>query len=164
VNWPDTHSLWNVHRIRHAVAIDERRRPYREFLVAPRAGVEEVWFAGVHSDIGGTFENCQLATVSLKWVFEAVCHELNLRDEQPTEAFARWCTVSPDFATADIHTNDWQWNIFIPRRRHFPDTAQLHETIRIRRGKEPAYLAKLANSDDPARWADPDWNTPPTFT
>jgi uncharacterized protein (DUF2235 family) len=163
VMWPDTHSLWNVCRIRHAVAIDERRRPYREFLVTPREDVEEVWFAGVHSDIGGTFENCQLATIALKWVFQAVCHELNLRDEKPAEAFARWCTVSPDFATAQIHKNSWPWDIFIPRRRQIGKTARLHDTVRIRRATDPTYLPNLANADDPGRWADPDWGTPPRF-
>ena len=55
IAWPYTHQLPNAQRIRHAVSIDERRRPFREYPIDdPDEGSrEEVWFAGVHSDIGG---------------------------------------------------------------------------------------------------------------
>ena len=41
--------------IRHAVAIDERRAFFRQNLFRPAPGqdVLELWFPGVHSDIGG---------------------------------------------------------------------------------------------------------------
>src|ERR671913_369225 len=35
LRWPDTRQLPNVDRIRHAVAIDEKRRPFAEYLVHP---------------------------------------------------------------------------------------------------------------------------------
>src|SRR6266702_3316094 len=66
--WPGTKRLRNVKKIRHAVSIDERRRPFHEFLVKSQ-DFEEVWFAGVHCDVGGTFKECKLATIALKWVF-----------------------------------------------------------------------------------------------
>src|SRR4051812_10612356 len=71
--WPGISVLPNVRRLRHAVSIDERRLPYRAVLVTPREGFEEVWFAGVHSDVGGTFPDSRLATVALKWVLGEVC-------------------------------------------------------------------------------------------
>ena len=45
----------SVKHIRHAVAIDERRAFFRQNLFRPAPGqdVLELWFPGVHSDIGG---------------------------------------------------------------------------------------------------------------
>lgn len=63
---PWTAQLPNVRILRHAVSIDERRRPYKPLLLkysldAKHEGrFKEVWFAGVHSDIGGTFQDNQL--------------------------------------------------------------------------------------------------------
>lgn len=45
----------NVRVARHAVAIDERRKDFTPTLWSEKQGVDvkQVWFAGVHSDIGG---------------------------------------------------------------------------------------------------------------
>ncbi len=163
VKWPDTTTLWNVRRLRHAVSIDERRRPFHEFLVEPRAGFEEVWFAGVHSDVGGTFLDCELATIALKWVFDGICQELHLRDRKHAAAYAKWCTVDAEFATAAAHDNGWTWKLLPGRTRPIPGTALLHETVKLRRARQPFYLRTLGNADQPSRWADPGWLTPASF-
>lgn len=68
----------------HALALDERRGPYRPTLwtgeahqVPGRAGnsvpqkVRQVWFAGVHSDIGGGYNDDKaLADVPLAWMVD----------------------------------------------------------------------------------------------
>ena len=99
--WPYTRSLCNVARIRHAVSIDERRRPYREYLVERHPlGLQERWFAGVHADVGGTFPDHRLATIALKWVTDGVVGELAIN----AEAYEQDCTVTVDFADAPIQT------------------------------------------------------------
>ncbi|HEY2548948.1 MAG TPA: DUF2235 domain-containing protein [Streptosporangiaceae bacterium] len=160
LHWPNTRTLPNVRQLRHAVSIDENRRPYREFLVEPRDGFEEAWFSGVHCDVGGTLKDHELATVALKWVFDGVRSQLLLRDRDPVAAYERFCRVTRKFATGKINKNDWAWNLLIPRRRHIPDKAVLHETVRIRRECCPPYLADLPNADLPSRWTDPDWLKP----
>lgn len=46
----------NVERAAHCVALDEDRTAYdRVLLAGPESVVEEVWFPGVHSDIGGGY-------------------------------------------------------------------------------------------------------------
>jgi uncharacterized protein (DUF2235 family) len=56
MGWSYTRTLPRVVAGRHAVSIDEKRRPFREYLVdAKQTAIDEVWFAGVHSDIGGGF-------------------------------------------------------------------------------------------------------------
>jgi uncharacterized protein (DUF2235 family) len=74
LNWAYTRQLPNASTVWHAVSIDEKRRPYREYLVEAKGSkpvLNETWFAGVHSDIGGTFEDDpRLADISLKWIAE----------------------------------------------------------------------------------------------
>ena len=60
--YPFTRKLPRVKYVRHAIAIDEQRRPYPEYPVAldednSETELVEAWFAGVHSDIGGAFES-----------------------------------------------------------------------------------------------------------
>lgn len=58
----------------HALAIDERRAPFRPSLWEgkPKDGqvVEQVWFAGVHSDIGGGYVERGLCDVVFMWIKE----------------------------------------------------------------------------------------------
>ncbi|HEY2151214.1 MAG TPA: DUF2235 domain-containing protein [Vicinamibacterales bacterium] len=50
----------------HALALDERRL---SFLPTRLPGADEVWFRGVHSDIGGGNSNRGLNDITLKWMF-----------------------------------------------------------------------------------------------
>ena len=60
----------------HAIAIDERRKSFEPTLwqptTAPGQWVEQVWFAGVHSDVGGGYADDQrgLADIALVWMGE----------------------------------------------------------------------------------------------
>lgn len=57
----------------HAMAIDERRRDFpvtlwnEKNLVAGQT-VEQVWFAGVHSDVGGWYDSRALSSIALCWM------------------------------------------------------------------------------------------------
>ncbi len=57
----------------HAVAIDEGRRPFAPTLWAnrPAAGqqVEQLWFPGVHSDVGGGRPSTALSDRALLWMW-----------------------------------------------------------------------------------------------
>lgn len=59
----------------HALAIDERRGPFAPTLWtcpkdAPNQSVEQVWFAGVHSNIGGGYPDRGLSDQALVWMIE----------------------------------------------------------------------------------------------
>jgi uncharacterized protein (DUF2235 family) len=62
----------------HAVAIDERREPFAPTLwEQPREDegrnwLEQAWFAGVHSDVGGGYPDDGLSDVALQWMIERV--------------------------------------------------------------------------------------------
>src|SRR6267143_5215929 len=76
VHFPFTRATKNpdFQIIRHAVSIDERRAFFRENLFGPphdsQQDVKEVWFAGVHSDVGGSYpeSESQLSQIALRWM------------------------------------------------------------------------------------------------
>nr|ART37968.1 F36 [uncultured bacterium] len=87
----DTGLNINVGYARHALAIDERRKafdrvPWGTPGVWPErpkdapAWFEQLWFAGCHSDIGGSYpeEESRLSDISLHWMLEAA-HSVGLK-------------------------------------------------------------------------------------
>jgi Uncharacterized conserved protein len=75
--YPFTAKLSNVAIVRHAVSIDERRWFFRQNRITPQPhqDAREVWFAGVHSDVGGGYpeEMGGLWRVTFEWMLrEAV--------------------------------------------------------------------------------------------
>ncbi|HEY3996662.1 MAG TPA: DUF2235 domain-containing protein [Mycobacterium sp.] len=158
LRWPYTRALPNVARIRHAVSIDERRRPYREYLVERHPlGLEERWFAGVHADVGGTFmPDHRLATIALKWVTDGIVGDLAL----DAAAYQRQCAVTEDFADAPIHDNGKLWYLVGRRRRKMGPDALVHPSVLVRRRDNPSYLPNLSTeqqrlSADPTDWTSP---------
>ncbi|MEA3044066.1 MAG: hypothetical protein QOH47_1904 [Sphingomonadales bacterium] len=77
---------------RHALALDEERDafqpvPWDEPHGTDRERIKQVWFAGVHADVGGGYPDDSLAYVSLAWMMkEAQAAELELRPEKVAEA------------------------------------------------------------------------------
>ena len=65
----------NTHNVFHAMALDETRLLFpltRLSGSAPATGVvlQEVWFRGVHSDVGGGNGNDTLNGIALNWIFQ----------------------------------------------------------------------------------------------
>jgi uncharacterized protein (DUF2235 family) len=157
LRWPYTRALPNVARIRHAVSIDEQRRPYREYLVERHPlGLEERWFAGVHADVGGTFADHRLATIALKWVTDGVVNELAI----DADTYRQQCTVTEDFANAPIHNNGKLWYLVGRRKRPMGPDTLVHPSVLVRRRDNPNYLPTLT-AEQQQRSADPtDWTNP----
>jgi uncharacterized protein (DUF2235 family) len=59
-----------------ALAIDEKRGPFQPAIWTPPAAnadhqrLEQVWFAGVHSDVGGGYPDPALAEIALLWMVD----------------------------------------------------------------------------------------------
>jgi len=61
----------------HAMAIDERRRAFSPTAWVTdkeqdRSGVEQVWFAGAHSNVGGGYRRTGLSDLALIWMIARV--------------------------------------------------------------------------------------------
>lgn len=62
-----------VRHARQALAIDERRLDFRPELwqgCAPHQSLEQRWFAGSHSNVGGGYVQDGLANISLRWLLD----------------------------------------------------------------------------------------------
>ena len=54
----------------HALALDEPRQSFRPVLWSRAANVEQVWFAGAHSDTGGGYPRQGLSLIAMHWMIE----------------------------------------------------------------------------------------------
>jgi hypothetical protein len=71
VGFHDSNLLKIVENAYQALAIDERRGPFRPALWDKATGqrnVQQVWFAGAHSNIGGGYPDAGLSDLALKWM------------------------------------------------------------------------------------------------
>jgi hypothetical protein len=64
----------------HAIAVDEKRSAFSPTLWVSRTGkpvragqkVEQVWFAGAHSNVGGSYEDTGLSDLAFQWMVQRV--------------------------------------------------------------------------------------------
>lgn len=163
----------SVESVRHAVAIDERRTMFRPQLwpqggeywgnpfnktAAKPQDVREVWFAGVHGDVGGGYPEAEsgLTKVALQWMIEQTT---------PTGLFYRTQTVNdivlgrnpekpyvaPDARAREHNSMTWAWSLLelVPQwqqkgqesaqkgrftipffaRRSIPTGARIHQSV-----------------------------------
>lgn len=70
----DTELSGSVKNASHALAIDERRSAFKPTLwqYKPKQGqsIEQMWFPGVHSNVGGGYPDRSLSDISLKWMIQ----------------------------------------------------------------------------------------------
>jgi uncharacterized protein (DUF2235 family) len=117
-HFPGTKATHNpdLHYVRHAVSIDERRALFRQNLFGtphgPEQDIEEIWFAGVHSDVSGSYPEpeSQLSKIALQWM---VCEAeaVGLRVDQNRKADmlgGKPPYVAPDPLTKNQHESLWR--------------------------------------------------------
>ena len=72
----DTTLSSHVRAAYHAIAIDERRGPFKPTLWRAAGAtlqdqtLEQVWFAGVHCDVGGGYSDSSLGEIPLLWMVD----------------------------------------------------------------------------------------------
>ncbi|MBW6390714.1 DUF2235 domain-containing protein [Billgrantia antri] len=66
----DTEPSNIIRHARHAVSIDENRQDFEPTLWSAKPGIDlkQVWFAGVHTDIGGGYPQHELGDCAGKWI------------------------------------------------------------------------------------------------
>ncbi|KEZ77453.1 hypothetical protein C41B8_09641 [Salinisphaera hydrothermalis C41B8] len=119
-----------------ALAIDEQRAAFEPTLWAePEAdqSIHQVWFAGVHSDIGGGYRDRGLADITLYWMLgQARRCGLHLAPhadpDRPGDALGR---------RHDSYVGCWRW--LGRHRRRVPPNASIHASVRTRMQACPAY-------------------------
>lgn len=124
--------------LRHAVSIDERRRPFKANLLSrdpetrANEAFREVWFAGVHSDVGGTFDpDHRLADIALEWIVAgAIENDLIVNPR----VFQEYVDQPATNAEGEIHDMGWKWwlTTVFHHRAIVPDDAAIHDSVRVR--------------------------------
>jgi len=126
VRWP--HTTWNpsVKRVAHAIAIDERRAFFRQNRWSPadEQRVDEEWFAGVHSDVGGGYDphKGRLWAITLEWMAAHAREAELLFDDSKLQAALNLGRAEagscPDAATDqnDSMSPFWKALELVPRR------------------------------------------------
>lgn len=109
VRLPFTTNNPSVATIRHAVSIDERRGFYRQNLMQSANAtqdVQHVWFAGVHSDIGGSYptDSNGLSKITLEWML-IEAHQCGLLIDAPKALAATRYTNALDAPEHIVHTS-----------------------------------------------------------
>jgi uncharacterized protein (DUF2235 family) len=126
----------------HAIAIDEKRQKFpvslwNETELAEGQTVEQVWFAGVHSDIGGSYQEHDLSTITLIWMLEnAEKHGLLLK-----EGWRESLVSNPLGAMHESRKG--LWKIWPPVVRQIPENAKIHRSVITRMQALPEYTPPL---------------------
>ena len=74
----------NVKQVVHCVAIDESREPFIPTLCNQSDKVDEVWFAGVHTDVGGGYRYAELGKITLGYMVSRLNQHFS-QDHKPPE-------------------------------------------------------------------------------
>ena len=121
-----------VQVVRHAVALDERRAYFVQNLwghdPSKSQDVAELWFPGVHCDVGGGYKETEagLSKLTLKWMTEEA-EKFGLRFEARSKAAMFPLTATAQSAAPDAGAmkheslRRWWWIVeFIPKRIRDP--------------------------------------------
>jgi uncharacterized protein (DUF2235 family) len=141
--WPFTANLANVATARHALAIDERRRPFAayrfeaEAVAASEGRFQELWFAGVHGDVGGqNRDKDKLPDIAFSWmVKEAVAEGLavDAKRYRHLVGVSLGDDLPADRALGVIVPNSrWWWLAGGWRPRPIEPDDKLHPSVRYR--------------------------------
>jgi uncharacterized protein (DUF2235 family) len=103
----DTDLSTHVDAAFHALAIDERREAFKPTLWSQQEGagsqhLEQVWFPGVHSDVGGGYPEAGLSDVAFRWMIDKA-RSFDLAIVEPPARFGPPVDVDPgQSAVVDI--------------------------------------------------------------
>jgi uncharacterized protein (DUF2235 family) len=126
--FPNTTLNPEVAHARHALSIDEQRSHYRPNLWShgPDQDVRQVWFAGVHSDVGGGYAAAGLSHVTLRWM---------LREAMAAGLLAAMPGLDryPAEPLGPLHNPLLPvWWVLGWWRRFVPDRSLVHESVQAR--------------------------------
>lgn len=125
-----------------AVAIDEQRKKFPVSLwdeQRAREGqtIEQVWFPGVHSDVGGWYEERALSDIAFAWMMDrAAACGLRLKQD--------WPAMIGQDAAGTLHASRvGLWRLWRPVQRTIPEGSLLHQSVLDRREVVPGYQPPL---------------------
>ena len=115
----------------HAVAVDERRKKFPvslwdESRKAQHQTIEQVWFPGVHSDVGGSYPEADLSDIALEWMLDKAIG-CGLKTTGTLKS-----SISPDPLGAIHESRKGFWRFWRPSIRCIPKGARIHPSVHAR--------------------------------
>lgn len=110
----------------------DRRKPAAATTEAPTPVLDEVRFAGVHADVGDTFDNDpRLARIALNWMVDGAADAgVHLKN-----TYRKFCNVTAEDASGAVHRMGRVWALLTYRRRPVLG-ARVHQSVRDRSGSD----------------------------
>jgi len=117
----------------HAMAVDEKRKFFPVLKWNKDDRVTQVWFPGVHSDVGGGYNETGLSDGALKWMIDhAQAHGLRFK-VSAINALA----IDPAGMLHDSYTGIWK--PFGARARPIAASALIHRSVKARMDNLASY-------------------------
>ena len=124
----------NVPHAYHAISIDEKRKKFpvsiwEENDLPPDQNIVQAWFAGVHSDVGGSYEERGLSDIALIWMLEnAEKQGLKLKEGWKDK-------LNPDPLGKLHESRTGLWRLWPAAVRQIPEGAKIHTSVLTRKEK-----------------------------
>lgn len=109
----------------HAISIDERRKKFPVYHWEggdTEQTVEQVWFAGVHSNVGGWYPQRGLSDVTLEWMLTKASAQGLVLHRAPTP-------LAPSPTDAQHESRSGFWRLWPPAVRTVPAGAKIHQSV-----------------------------------
>ena len=112
----------------HAISVDERRKKFPVSLwdegrKLAHQTIEQVWFPGVHSDVGGWYAETGLSDIALVWM-------LKNAEQQGLRLKKGWADkLNPDPSGIIHESRTGLWRIWRPAVRCIPEGAKIHKSV-----------------------------------
>ena len=112
----------------HAISVDEKRKKFPVSLwdekrKSDRQMIEQVWFPGVHSDVGGSYAETGLSDIALVWMLKNA-EQQGLRLKQ---GWADKLNLNPSDLIHESRTG--LWRIWPRAVRRIPEGAKIHKSV-----------------------------------
>jgi len=124
-----------------ALAIDEKRNEFPPTLwtgaAQPGQIVEQVWFAGVHSDVGGGYPETGLSDITLSWMLsKAIALGMDV-DPEAVKPYLP-LPVDPQKAIAELH-DSWNplWGLW--HHRTIDPASTISNSVQVRVAEMSGY-------------------------
>lgn len=151
----DTELSENVEFAYHALAINEHRAPFEptlwQYKPKPNQRVEQVWFCGAHSDVGGGYASSELSDIALDWMVQKARGTGLAFDQAAVDAYPLNAN-----ALGKLHNSKTGLYIVTPgidraigltaetdaEQARYDPTQSIHESVLTRWDADPSYRPK----------------------
>ncbi len=128
----------DVQNAYHAISIDEQRAKFKvslwdESKKQKHQNIEQVWFSGVHSDIGGSYKECGLSDIAFIWMMDsAIKCGLKAKEDYKKD-------INQNYKDKIHNSRKSFWKLWSKTQREIPKNALIHNSVLDRKNAIKSY-------------------------